>query len=164
MSMTYSLFRDLRRSLTIPSHYSTPKLSPTCFPDRILESHVAKYPILEPTRVPLLTQALSHDATLVRPEYNQNSRCHPPRVRITHSSGDFRISCGTSGRNSCIGAEVLELVVSLQRENFPGRNDQDPSTPPSGILRVNPDMRKFPHFRVSAAIKSIIIFFSQKAD
>jgi hypothetical protein len=53
-------------------------------------------------------------------------------------------------------------MVSLERENFPGRNDQDPATPPSGysgILRVNPDMRKFPHFRVSAAIKSIIIFF-----
>jgi hypothetical protein len=56
-------------------------------------------------------------------------------------------------------------MVSLEKENFPGRNDQDPATLPSGILRVNPDMRKFPHFRVSAAIKSIIIFFfSQKTD
>ena len=53
-------------------------------------------------------------------------------------------------------------MVSLERENFPGRNDQDPATPPSGILRVNPDMRKFPHFRVSAAIKSIIIFFFRR--
>jgi hypothetical protein len=49
-------------------------------------------------------------------------------------------------------------MVSLERENFPGRNDQDRPTPPSGILRVSLDMRKFPHHRVSAAIKSIAIF------
>jgi hypothetical protein len=58
-------------------------------------------------------------------------------------------------------------MVSLDRENFPGRNDQDRATPPSGILRVSLDMKKFPHNRVSAAIKSItfiFLFLSQKTD
>jgi hypothetical protein len=58
-------------------------------------------------------------------------------------------------------------MVSLERENFPGRNDQDRATPPSGILRVSLDMKKFPHNRVSAAIKSItfiFLFLSQKTE
>jgi hypothetical protein len=36
-------------------------------------------------------------------------------------------NCGTSGRNNFICVEVMVLTVRLEKENFPGKKDEDPA-------------------------------------